>query len=140
MSRVFFTDRDLGKRFPDILASAGLLVERHGDHFPPDCPDEVWLGVVGARGWVALTHNSRIRYTPNELRAVMEHSVALLVLVGKSTHVDLARSFIATLGRIETFLDTHDPPFIAKVYRPSPELLKRSPNAHGRIELWHPAR
>lgn len=140
MSRVFFTDRDLGKRFPEILASAGLLVERHGDHFPPDCADEVWLGVVGARGWIALTHNSRIRYTPNELKAVMEHSVALLVLVGKSRHAELARSFIATLGRIETFLDTHDPPFIAKVYRPSPELLKRSPNAPGHIELWHPGR
>lgn len=100
MSRVFFTDRDLGKQFPDILASAGLVVERHRDHFPPDCADEVWLGVVGARGWVALTHNSRIRYTPNELRAVMEHSVALLVLVGKSRHVEIAHSFIATLAHL----------------------------------------
>jgi hypothetical protein len=28
MSRVFFTDRDLGKRFPEILRIAGLSVER----------------------------------------------------------------------------------------------------------------
>lgn len=36
MSRVFFTDRDLGKRFPDILREAGLTVQRHVDHFPHD--------------------------------------------------------------------------------------------------------
>lgn len=35
MSRVFFTDRDLGEQFPEILAAAGLNVERHADHFPP---------------------------------------------------------------------------------------------------------
>jgi len=40
---VYFTDRDLGKRFPEILAAVGLNVERHGDHFAPDTPDEVWL-------------------------------------------------------------------------------------------------
>ena len=27
MSRIYFTDRDLGKRFPDILVAAGLTVE-----------------------------------------------------------------------------------------------------------------
>ena len=40
MNPVFFTDRDLGKRFPAILRDAGLTVERHADHFAHDCPDE----------------------------------------------------------------------------------------------------
>ena len=43
MSRVWFTDRDLGKRFPEILTAAGLTVERHHDLFPPYGPDEQWL-------------------------------------------------------------------------------------------------
>jgi len=47
---VYFTDRDLGKRFPEILRSGGLTVERHGDHFAPDTADEVWLEAVGKRG------------------------------------------------------------------------------------------
>jgi hypothetical protein len=38
---VFFTDRDLGKRFPEILRAAGLTVQRHSDHFEPETPDEV---------------------------------------------------------------------------------------------------
>jgi hypothetical protein len=33
VSRIFFTDRDLGKQFPAILSSAGLAVERHGALF-----------------------------------------------------------------------------------------------------------
>ena len=66
MSFVYFTDRDLGKRFPDILRSSGLTVEAHGDHFAPDTPDEAWLEAVGKRGWIALTHDRRIRYKPNE--------------------------------------------------------------------------
>ena len=40
---VFFTDRDLGHQFPAILRDAGLRVERHTDHCPPNCPDEEWL-------------------------------------------------------------------------------------------------
>ena len=83
MSVVYFTDRDLGLRFPEILTTAGLTVERHRDHFAPDAPDEEWLAVAGARGWVALSHNSRIRYTPNEKQAVLSHPVRLLVIVGK---------------------------------------------------------
>jgi hypothetical protein len=40
VSRIYFTDRDLGKKFPAILAAAGLQVERHEALFPPDGSDE----------------------------------------------------------------------------------------------------
>lgn len=137
MSFVYFTDRDLGNRFPDTLSAAGLKVERHRDHFSPAAPDEEWLAKVGARGWIALTHDRRIRYKPNERDAVMRHRVALLVIVGHAPHVDLAGSFVATLPRIERFLARHTPPFIAKVYRPPPARAQPG-DSQGRIELWHP--
>jgi hypothetical protein len=135
---VYFTDRDLGKRFPEILRSGGLTVERHGDHFAPDTADEVWLEAVGKRGWIALTHDRRIRYKPNERDAVMRHGVALLVIVGAAPFADLARAFVATLPRIEHFLAQHKPPFIAKVYRPSPAETARLSAAPGHVELWYP--
>ncbi|HVT42934.1 MAG TPA: hypothetical protein VMT00_00940 [Thermoanaerobaculia bacterium] len=75
MSVVFFTDRDLGNRFPDILAAAGLSVERHRDHFGPTCSDEEWLEAIGQRGWIAVTHDKRIRYKPNELAAIVRNRV-----------------------------------------------------------------
>lgn len=138
MSPVFFTDRDLGKRFPEILAAAGLQVERHDDLFPPSCTDEEWLQYVGGNARVAITHNSRIRYMPNELAAIERHGVALLVVVGKAPLPALAQNFVSTLPRISAFLAAHKVPFIAKVYRPSPPELGRHANAPGSVTLWYP--
>jgi hypothetical protein len=132
VSRRYFTDRDLGKRFGEILIAGGLTVERHVDHFAPDTPDEIWLAEIGKRGWVALTHDRRIRYKPNERDAVLRYRVALLVIVGNAPFPDLAHAFVATIPRIEHFLASHRPPFIAKVYRPPPHLVES-----GRIELWY---
>lgn len=138
MSRVWFTDRDLGKRFPEILTAAGLTVERHHDLFPPDGPDEQWLEHCGRNGRIALTHNERIRYTPNELAAVDQHRVSLLIVIGKAPHAELARNFVNTLPKIAIFLDEHEPPYIAKVYRPSSTEVTRDPTAAGSISLWYP--
>ena len=138
MSRVYFTDRDLGKQFPAILIAAGLAVERHHDLFPPDGPDEQWLEYCGRQGRVAITHDRRIRHKINERDAVMRHGVALLVMIGKLPFPELARHFVATLPKIESFLDRHAAPFIAKVYRPSPADLARDPAARGEVALWYP--
>lgn len=138
MNIVFFTDRDLGSSFPDILAAAGLSVERHQDHFAHDCADEVWLRSIGGQGWTALTHDRRIRYKPNELNAVIRHGVRLLVIVGSAPHSDLAHAFVTTLPRIRRFLDRNRPPFIGKVYRPAPAEVERNRNASGRVDLWYP--
>ena len=138
MRVVYFTDRDLGNQFPAILRAAGLTVERHADHFSHDAPDQEWLAKVGAKGWVALTHNSRIRYTPNEKEAVTAFGVRLLVIVGQAPFPVLARSFVVTRARVEAFLAKHAPPFIAKVYRASPSELEKNPDAPGSIQLWYP--
>lgn len=137
MSVVFFTDRDLGLKFPEILVAGGLAVERHGDHFAPDCPDSEWLASVSAKGWVAVTHDQRIRYKPNELAAVTAHKAALLVVVGAAPFAELAKAFVATLPKILEFVAMHERPFIAKVYRPSPAALKRNAAATGHVELWY---
>jgi hypothetical protein len=138
LSFVFFTDRDLGNALPKTLAASGLTVETHAAHFAPDCPDAEWLGVVGSRGWIAVTRDTRIRYKPNELAAVVRHGVALLILVGNVTHAELAANFVRTVPRITAFLGQHSPPLIAKVYRPSAAEQGRSPSAPGSVSLWYP--
>jgi hypothetical protein len=135
---VFFTDRNLGKRFPQILRDANLAVERHEDHFLHDCADETWLERIGQLGWVAITHDKRIRYKPNELAAVMQHKVALLVVIGDAPFPALAASFVATQAKILEFVAQRRPPYIAKVYRPAASDLAADPAASGRIEQWHP--
>ena len=138
MSRVYFTDRDLGKQFPRILAEAGIVVERHGDLFQPEGSDEQWLEHCGTKGRIAVSHNSRIRYVPNELEAVKRFMVPLLILVGQVTTADLAHNFVRTLPRIEAFLDGRSPPFIGKVYRATPAELAKFAAAPGRVEPWFP--
>jgi hypothetical protein len=138
LNLIFFTDRDLGNAFPSLLAQGGLEVQRHAQHFPPESSDEDWLRVVGERGWVAVTRDTRIRYKPNELGAVVRHRVALLVLVGKAPHAELARGFLRTLPRITRFLQRHERPFIAKVHRPNPREVARRPEAPGSVSLWYP--
>lgn len=137
MNAVYFTDRDLGKQFPAILEQAGLNVQRHDQHFAPETPDEQWLRAVGQRGWIAITHDRRIRYKPNEIRAVETYRVALLVVVGRAPFPELARSFVATRSRIEGFIARHTPPYIAKVYRAASEGTLSESVTAGRIELWH---
>jgi len=136
--RVWFTDRDLGKQFPRILAEAGLQVERHGDLFEPSGSDEQWLEHCGTHGRVAITHNSRIRYVPNELAAVKRFKVPLVVIVGQAPNAELAHNFVRTLRRIESMLALHPPPLILKVYRASPTELSEGPIAAGRVEVWWP--
>ena len=68
----------------------------------------------------------------------MRNGVALLVLVGKAKHSELADGFIATLPKIEQFVGRHSPPYIAKVYRPSPPKTKGKETGPGSIELWYP--
>ena len=138
MSRVYFTDRDLGKQFPRILAEAGIAIERHGDLFQPKGSDEEWLEHCGTKGRIAVSHNSRIRYVPNELEAVKRFKVPLLILVSQATTAELAHNFVRTLPRIEAFLEGRSPPFIGKVYRATPAELAKSAAAPGRVELWFP--
>ncbi|MGI9043077.1 MAG: hypothetical protein ACR2GK_03000 [Gemmatimonadaceae bacterium] len=136
MSRIFFTDRDLGKQFPEILRAAGISVESHGDHFRHDAADEHWLPEVGRRRWVVLTHDQRIRYKVNERTAVMQNEIAMFVVIGAVPYADLARTFIALYPRVEAFLNRNAPPFIARIYPPSPYERTRRANAKGRVEPW----
>ena len=71
---VFFTDRDLGKKFPEILRAGGLAVERHADHFRPDTSDEVWLRDASGSRWTSpdvplLTDTKAAEYLTEQIIA-----------------------------------------------------------------------
>lgn len=120
MSPTYFTDRDLGKQFPAALRDAGISVERHDDHFKQSTPDVQWIAEVARRRWIAVTRDKRIRYKPNEITAVMDASLQLLVIVGDASSAALASNFVASIARIDAFFADHPGPVIARLYRPSP--------------------
>lgn len=114
---VFFSDRDLGRVLPALLIAAGVRVERHDDHFGPETADEEWIAEIGRRGWVAVTRDARIRYSPLALSVLMSNRAQLFVLVGKLTTAQAAETFLKWREKvISTSLD-EDGAFIAKIRR-----------------------
>ncbi len=115
----FFVDRSLGAHdVPHALRTAGALAEIHDDHFAPDTPDTVWLAEVGARGWVVLTKDSRIRRHPLELQALLAANVAAFMLTATElTGADMGSLLVTTLPRLTTLVRSRARPFIATISR-----------------------
>ncbi len=134
---IFFTDRDLGKLIPTLLRSGGLSVRAYHEHFSsPETPDPTWIEFVGKQGWIAITHDRTIRYTPEAVDALMEAGTKTLVLIGKHPHPKLADSFLRALPQIKRLIKKHDEPFIAKVYTVNPDTSKAKPIAR----IWYTER
>ena len=118
----YFIDRDLGKYdFPEYLRTHGLTAHAHSDHFAPGAEDQDWIPEVAARGWAIVAADKMVLHRPLELAAVMRSSARLINMTGgHAKALDLAINFVNTIEKIERFIETHAPPFVAKVTRPSP--------------------
>jgi hypothetical protein len=127
----FFVDRDLGRRFVEILRAGGFAVEAHHDHFEDRTPDEVWLREVARRGWVALTHDAKIRYTSRIREVILEVGVRVIVLRGKAPAPVLADAFVRSRAVVRRFLQRHPQAAMAK-FSASP----RGADRPGRLEVW----
>jgi hypothetical protein len=133
---VFFTDRNLGKQFPAILAAAGMAIERHCDHFRDNAPDEEWIAEVARRGWIAITHDKEIRRRPNQRAAVISTALGLIVVIGRLPFPELAAYFARSRAKIDRFVLRTKRPWIARFYAPTPQERERKLDPAGRIELW----
>lgn len=116
---VLFIDRNLGRHVvANALRAAGIPCEIHDDHLPQDAPDEVWLSLVGRKGWVAIGRDKNIRYRSAEEVALQHARARLIVIRAKhATGEDIAELLIAHINRIYRFVDKHDAPFIAGIAR-----------------------
>lgn len=134
----YFTDRDFGPtstcEVVRILRKKGIRVECHDDHFPETARDDEWLGVCGARGWVPLTKDTRIQYSPLAQRTIMEADVHLFVMIGRYSHARLARNFVNSLARVETRVRQAQGSFIARLYMAPEERFEAGKS--GQVKLW----
>jgi predicted nuclease of predicted toxin-antitoxin system len=114
---VFFIDRSLGvEPIRTALVGAGLKVEIHDDHFNRDAEDRVWLRDVGARGWVILTKDQRLRYRPLELAALRSSQARVFILVaGNLRGSEIAAVFVKALPRIYKILASRSGSFVARI-------------------------
>ena len=59
----------------------------------------------------------------------------MFILIGNAPHRELATNLVQTMPRIIEFLGSHQVPFIAKVYRPSPVEAVQAGRS-GKVSLW----
>jgi hypothetical protein len=142
----FFIDADLSDElFHTALAEAGVRFEKHADHFGPGTDDLVWLRRAGENGWIVLSHNRKIRNNSAQTDRLMQYGVRAFMLIGdpypnppgqrSAFTLELAHNFVRTLPSILRFLQRHEGPWIAKLYRPGTRTGAQEPPP-GSIKLW----
>jgi hypothetical protein len=102
----------------DTLTKLGVRFERHLAHFSPGTLDEVWLRLVGSKGWILLTSDKRIRYNLLEKRALKVHAVREFVFTsGNMSGQDMAAALELALNKMRKFCARTKPPFVASITR-----------------------
>lgn len=117
---IFFLDRQLGRyKVANTLRAAGLRVEIHDAHLPPDAEDTQWLRLAGENGWVVITRDERIRYRRAEMRELRRAKVRAFVVVarGNLRAESIADIILRSLPQMRETVQLNRPPFVAKIWR-----------------------
>ena len=82
----YFVDEDLdGPAFVQPLRTAGIAHTRHRDLFVQGTPDTTWLPHVARLGYVVLTSDTRMRFTPLEVAAIKASNARVLFVRKRAT-------------------------------------------------------
>jgi hypothetical protein len=110
----------------DALRRAGESVTLLTDHFEPGTPDVVWLPFVGAKGWIVVTKDTRIRYHEAEKRALLDNDVRAIVMSsGNASGPAMADALVAALPRIRALLTRQHGAFVATLSRTGTSMTLR---------------
>ena len=117
---VLYLDENLcnARAILETLSKLGVPFERHLAHFSPGAPDETWLPLVGANGWILLTSDKRIRYNLLEKHALKIHAVREFVFTsGNMSGQDMAEALTLALQKMRNLCRRTKPPFVASITR-----------------------
>jgi len=84
------------------LKSVDWHIELHTDHFPRGASDVEVIKECGARGWVLVSCDDRIRYVPQNKAAVLDHSVRAFMF-GKGNYQGIEYAAALVVGRMHMF-------------------------------------
>jgi len=84
---------------PEALRAAGLDVRVHDELFPQATEDVVWLTEAGAKRWVVITRDDRIRYNQLEKQAVLASKLRFFSITSSALTGDEAATLILSVAR-----------------------------------------
>ncbi|HEX7704823.1 MAG TPA: hypothetical protein VF701_00020 [Thermoanaerobaculia bacterium] len=115
-ANVFFIDASMGRSIGARLKAEGFAVELHDDHFAQGTPDTEWLPIVGAKGWIVLTKDTRIRHRPSEKQALPGAGVrAFAFTSGSLSGSQMTDAIVKALPRMLKLLASHPHAFVARI-------------------------
>ena len=102
------------------LTAAGATVERLTRHFPKGTDDRTWLSFAGAKGWVVLTRDKRIRYRRLERLALQAARVRAFVFTGGNITIGETGQILAhAFAEMRDICDQEQGPFVYHIGRGS---------------------
>jgi hypothetical protein len=117
---VFFLDENHSGN-PHLHAAfeaAGVLYEKHLEHFPRGVDDTIWLPEVAKQNWVVLTADTRIRYNSLERLAVRDHQLRLFYFSRNDFGgAEMGLILQKALPKMIAICSSHQPPFAASISR-----------------------
>lgn len=68
------------------------------DHFDPDTPDTIWVPQVGAKRWIILSKDTKLRNNNIELMALLKANThSFLMTAQQQRGCDMAAAFVSAL-------------------------------------------
>ena len=116
---MIFSDRSIPRSVAQTLQCVRDDVRWLEDVFPHDTPDAAWLLDVGARGWLVVSRDKKIRTRPGEHRALMHGNVGCFCFTQKQplTRWTYLRLLVTTLDQMERVFAWTPRPFLCSVGR-----------------------
>jgi len=116
---MIFVDRSIPKGVAEALKNVRNDVRWLEDEFPHNAKETEWLPEVGARGWLVISRDKKIRSRPGERRSLLDAGVGCFILMQKQalTRWEYLKLVARTLDEMERLFSETPRPFIYGVGR-----------------------
>lgn len=111
---VFYLDESIySRRLAEGMRAAGPNVTTPYEAELAGSNDQLWLTVMGARGWVALMRDQNIRRRVLEKRALIAAKVgAFICIAGEATAEETTATVVSLLQKMANIASSERRPFV----------------------------
>jgi predicted nuclease of predicted toxin-antitoxin system len=110
---IFVFDECVSSKFAEALKILGKDTHSYKDYWEPGCPDEEWIPVASAKGWVILTSD---HLYPHRRLALRQDNGRIFLLAMKDLPAwEQFRLLVEKWNEIEKVAEKSKPPFIYRV-------------------------